>query len=150
MKNFLSVILAIVLVIGVGGSLVSGTMAAFFDFEVSTDNHMQSGVRMIEIDGDPMVVYSAVPDIWYEQQMSIVNVGTLDGSAWLHILNLVSIEDQIGSGEATTEPELATEEGGVVGEDAAGTSVYVPGLGVDCGDEALGPADLVLANFIDV
>ncbi len=150
MKPFLSVILAAVLVLAVGGSLASGTMAGFFDVEHSTENHMQSGTRMLELSGGPITVSAASPSTWYEHEMAVVNVGNLDGTAWLHLMNLESIEDEPGWGKATAEPELVAEEGGCAGENADGDPVYVGGLGTDCGDDTLGPADLAMAEFVDV
>ncbi len=150
MKPFVSVILVAVLVLAVAGSLVNGTMASFFDIEISTENHMQSGVRMLELSGGPITVSAASPSTWYEHEMAVVNVGNLDGTAWLHLMNLVSTEDEPGWGKATAEPELVAEEGGCVGEDADGDPVYVGGLGMDCGDDTLGPADLAMAEFVDV
>jgi len=61
MKQFMSVILAVVLVASVGGSLVSGTMAGFFDVEQSTDNYMCAGTRCLEVSGGPIVVEHAWP-----------------------------------------------------------------------------------------
>jgi len=149
MKRFMSVILAGVLVVAVGGSVVNGTMAGFFDVEHSIDNHMQSGTRMIELSGGPIEVDGASPSSWYEHEMAVINVGNLDGTAWLHLMNLVSSEDEPGSGKATAEPELTAEEGGCVGENADGDPVYVGGLGTDTGDDTLGPADLAMAEFVD-
>ncbi|MFC1983928.1 hypothetical protein ACFLVO_02830 [Chloroflexota bacterium] len=150
MKQFLSVILVAVLVLAVGSSLVNKTMASFFDIEVSTENHMQSAARMLELSGGPIQIDAAGPSTWYEHEMSVVNVGNLDGTAWLHLMNLVSSEDEPGQGKATSEPELTAEEGGCVGENAAGDPVYIGGLGTDCGDDTLGPADLAMAEFVDV
>ena len=96
MKQFLSIILAVVMVLTVGGSLVNGTMASFFDIETSTENHMQSGTRMLELSGGPIQVNGAWPCNWYEHEMTVVNVGNLDGTAWLHLTNLVSTEDEPG------------------------------------------------------
>ena len=149
MKPFLSVILAAVLVVAVAASVVNGTMAGFYDVEFSTENHMQSGARMLELSGGPIMVSYASPSTWYEHEMAVVNVGNLDGTAWLHLLNLESIEDEPGWGEATAEPELTAEEGGCVGENAGGDPVYVGGLGTDCGDDTLGPPGLALAEFVD-
>jgi len=150
MKQFLSIILVAVLILAVGSSLANKTMASFFDVEFSTDNHMQSGTRMLEISGGPIQVSAAGPSSWYEHEMAVVNVGNLEGTAWLHLTNLVSSEDEPGLGEATSESELAAEEGGCVGENAAGDPVYIGGLGTDCGDDTLGPADLAMAEFVDV
>ena len=150
MKPFLSVILAAVLVLAVAASLVSGTMAGFYDVEFSTENHMQSGTRMLELSGGPITVSAASPSTWYEHEMAVVNVGNLDGTAWLHLMNLESTEDKPGWGEATVEPELVAEEGGCVGENAGGDPVYVGGLGTDCGDDTLGPANLAMAEFVDM
>lgn len=150
MKKFLSVILAGVLVLAVGGSVATGTLAGFYDVEHSTDNHMQSGTRMLELSGGPIQVDYASPSSWYEHEMAVINVGNLDGTAWLHLMNLVSSEDAPGAGVATSEPELMAEEGGIVGEDADGNPVYVGGLGTDTGDDTLGPAELAMAEFVDI
>ena len=143
MKNFLSVILVLVLMVAVSGSVVNGTMASFFDTEVSTENHMQSGVRMLELSGGPITVDAASPCTWYEHEMTVVNVGNLDGTAWLHLMNLVSTEDEPGWGKATAEPELVAEEGGWHGQ------VQLAGLGIDCGDDTLGPPGLTMAEFVN-
>ena len=144
MKNFLSVILVLVLMVAVSGSVVNGTMAGFFDTEVSTENLMCAGNRLVELSGGPLQVDAASPSTWYEQEMVVTNAGTLDGTAWLHVFNVRSIEDKPGWGEATAEPELVAEEGGQHGQ------VWLPGLGIDCGDDTLGPAGLEMANFVDI
>ena len=48
MKKFLSVILAAVLVCAVGASMTRGTMAGFYDVELSTENYMCAGTRTLE------------------------------------------------------------------------------------------------------
>lgn len=144
MKPFISIMLVGILVVAVGSSAMGGTMASFFDAEVSTENHMQSGTRMIAVTGGPIEVDWASPSTSYEHEIAVINVGTLEGEAWLHIMNLKSIEDKPGPGDATAEPELVAEEGGWHGQ------VELEGLGVDTGDDALGPASLKMANFVDV
>lgn len=144
MKQFLSVILVLVLMVAVSGSVVNGTMAGFFDSEVSTENLMCAGNRMIELSGGPIQVDAVSPSTWYEHEMVVTNAGTLGGTAWLHVFNVRSIEDKPGWGEATAEPELVAEEGGQHGQ------VWLPGLGIDCGDDTLGPAGLEMANFVDI
>lgn len=161
MKRFLSVILAVVLVTAVSGSFIRGTVAGFSDVEVSTENWMCAGSRILELSGDPLVVHNAWPCCWYSQEYILINAGTLDGIAYIHIpkiddpggkwAGLKCFEDgtleglvfdgmgyrlpvgsePIGTGVATSEPELVAEEGGCVGEMADGTPVYVTGLGVD-------------------
>jgi len=135
MKRFLSVILAAVLVTAVGGSVVRGTLAGFSDSEVSTENWLCAGSRILELSGGPLVVHNAWPCKWYSQEYTLINAGTLDGTAYVHIPNtddpcgkwqgLKCVEDAPGAGVATSEPELVAEEGGKV------DSVQVTGLGVD-------------------
>ncbi len=166
MKQLLSVIMAVVLIGAVGGAVAGGTFGGvpvegFNDTEMSTDNYMCAGSRILELSGGPIVVENAWPCEWYEEEYLLINAGTLEGVATIHIPKTdnccggwhgikccesgtmkglvydgegyrlpVSCEPK-GSGVATSEPELATEEGGIVGEDANGNPVYVPGLGVD-------------------
>ena len=143
MKQFLSVILAVVLVLAVGGSVASGTMAGFFDAEVSTDNLMCAGTVNLELGSGPLQVDAATPSKWYSKEHVLINAGTLDATASVHIQNLVCTEDALGAGVATAEPELVAEEGGWLGQ------VLLPGLGVDTGGDT-GAPDLVIAKFIDV
>lgn len=84
MKQFLSVILAVVLVLAVGGSLASGTMAGFFDVEVSTENMTCAGTRTLELSGGPIVVEHAWPSQWFSEEYILLNTGSLDGIAYIH------------------------------------------------------------------
>jgi len=112
MKQFLSIILAVVLVLAVGGSVASGTMAGFFDTEVSTENWMCAGTVNLELGSGPLQVDAATPSQWYSEEYELINAGTLDATASVHIQNLANIEDALGAGVATSEPELVAEEGG--------------------------------------
>ena len=171
MKQFLSVILAVVLVLAVGASVVNGTMAGFFDVEVSTENMMCAGTRTLELSGGPIVVEHAWPSQWFSEEYILLNTGSLDATAYIHFPAVDDPEghwqgirceeagtikgmvfdgsgyriavgtEPVGAGVATTEPELTAEEGGIVGEKADGTAVIVPGLGVDTCN---------LADFIEV
>jgi len=143
MKQFLSVILAVVLVVSVSGSVVNGTMAQFFDTEVSTGNEMTSGTLLIKLIGGPIEAECASPCKWYTADMEVVNCGTRDGIAYLQLENIANIEDEVGEGVATSEPELVAEEGGQVGE------TTVAGLGVDCGADT-GPPDWVISKHVDI
>jgi len=167
----MSVILAVVLVASVGGSLVSGTMAGFFDVEQSTDNYMCAGTRCLEVSGGPIVVEHAWPCQWYEEEYILINTGSLDSTAYIHFPAVDDPQgmwqgirceeagtvkgmvfdgtdyrtpvgtEPVGAGVATTEPELTAEEGGIVGEKADGSPVIVPAMGVDTCN---------LADFIEV
>ena len=143
MKQLLSVTLAVVLMVAVGGSVVDGTMANFFDTEVSTGNEMSAGTLLIKIIGGPIEVEHACPCKWYTADMELVNCGTEDGIAYLELENIENIEDAVGEGVATSEPELVAEEGGQVAQST------VVGLGVDCGADT-GPPDRVLSKHIDI
>ncbi|UCG88345.1 MAG: hypothetical protein JSW71_07325 [Gemmatimonadota bacterium] len=162
MRHLLTAALMVLLLAGVAGSVASGTMGSFFDTEVSTDNQMHAGTRVIELSGGPITVDHAVPSKWHSEEYVLVNVGTLDAIATVHILNAESREagsvnglvyygatssygsgSPVGVGVASSEPELVTEEGGQVG------SVIVSGLGVDCGDDT-GPPDMVMSRHVDV
>ena len=46
-KPFLPVVMSMVLVVAVGSSVANGTMASFFDTEVSTNNEMCAGTRIL-------------------------------------------------------------------------------------------------------
>jgi len=85
MNRFASVILAVVLVCAVGGSMAKGTMAGFLDTEVSTENWMCAGTRILDLSGGPIVVTHAVPSNWYSEEFKLMNSGTLEGLAVLHI-----------------------------------------------------------------
>ena len=142
MKPFLSVILALVLMVAVSGSVVNGTMAGFFDTEVSTGNKMTSGTLLIEVIGEPIEVEHACPCKWYTADMELVNCGSRDGIAYLELENIVNIEDALGE-DVTSEPEYVAEYGGQLGQQ------IVPGLGEDCGGDT-GPANLVISKHIDI
>jgi predicted ribosomally synthesized peptide with SipW-like signal peptide len=151
MKHLLSLILAVMLVGAVAGTVATGTFAGFSDTEVSTENWMCAGTRILELSGDPLVVEGAWPCEWYEEEFMLINAGTLEGMATIHIPRedgycgkwegLECVEDAVGTGVATSESELAAEEGGIVGEDADGNLIYVPGLGADTCD---------LSKYIDI
>jgi len=171
MKQFLSVILAVVLVLAVGGSLASGTMAGFFDVEVSTENMMCAGTRTLELSGGPIVIEHAWPSQWFSEEYTLLNTGSLDGIAYIHFPAVGDPEghwqgirceeagtvngmvydgtsyrtavgtEPVGIGVATTEPELTAEEGGCVGEKNDGSPVIVPGMGRDTAN---------LADFLEV
>lgn len=135
MKQFLSVILAVVLVAAVGGSAVSGTVAGFFDTEVSAENYMCAGTVNLELSGGLLNVTAATPSEWYSEEHVLINTGTLDATASVHLKNLVEAEDAPGVGVATSEPELVAEEGGWLGQQ------WIDGLGTDIAN---------IADFIDV
>jgi len=168
MKKFLSVILAAVLVCAVGASVTRGTMAGFYDVELSTENYMCAGTRTLELSGGPIVVEDAWPCQWFTREYVLLNTGSLDGMAYIHFPDTDDPEGRwqgircqeagtinglvydgtgyvagspVNGGVATTESELSTEEGGFVGEKDDGTAVHVPGLGVDTCN---------LADFIEV
>jgi len=171
-KQLLSVILMLALVGAAGGTLADGIMATFFDTEVSADNRLCAGTRCLELSGGPVIVECAVPSKWYSEDFTLVNTGTLEGMATIHIPSLDDpslgvkgvkcIEagakhgkvwdgptglyvngTPIGGGVATSEPELVTEEGGRVGQ------MMIAGLGVDAGADS-GPATWVMSNYLDI
>ena len=135
MKQLLSIILMVLLAVAVSGSVVNGTLASFFDTEVSEDNLMCAGTVNLELCGEYLTVENLVPSKWYYKEKLVVNAGSLDAIASVHIKNLMCFEDAPGAGIATSEPELVAEEGGQFG------SSWISGLGVDICN---------LADFIDV
>jgi len=172
MKQLFSVILAAVLVTAVSGTMVSGTMAGFFDTEVSTDNKMCAGTRLLEVSGGPITVECGAPCKWYSEEFTLINVGTLEGEAVFHIpreddcvdslcwSGLECVEDgtkdgkvwngstyldgtPVGAGVASSEPELGAEEGGYVG------GLYVNGFGTDAGDQN-GPPEWIMSNYTEI
>jgi len=134
MKQFLSLILAVVLVLAVGGSLASGTMAGFFDVEHSIENRMHAGYQNLTVDGqddeqDDIIESFQSGPMWpdqpYERVVVLCNTGTLGGIAYIHIFDVLGVEDAPGVGIGTSEPELAAEEGtSPIGEDENGNPVY--------------------------
>ena len=176
MKKFLSVILAVVLLGTVGGSLVNGTMASFFDTEVSTENYLCAGTRVLELSGGPIVVTCGVPCKWYEEEYTLLNTGTLTGVVILHIpatddeypdaegikcLEAGTVNGEVwngsdyvlgspvGGGVATSEPELGAEEGNFY----IGQLLIDPieALGVDAGADRGIPDDpWVMSKHIEI
>ena len=163
MKQLLTVILAVVLVVAVGGSLVNGTLASFFDTEVSSGNQFHAGTRSLEISGNPVIVTCGIPSKWYSEEYTLLNTGDLDGVAVIHIPeeSLICIEagtvgglvwngsnyvagTPVGANVASSEPELVAEEGGQVGQ------IIVAGLGVDAGADAVPPNDWVMSKHTDI
>ena len=134
MKQMLSLILAVLLVCGVGSSVASGTVANFLDTEVSTDNEMCAGTLLIRVTGERIYVEDAWPCKWYEAQKELVNCGTREGIAYLKLENIKGIEDAL-YGAVTAEPEYVAEYGGQLGQ------VLLPGLGEDTCD---------LYNHVDI
>jgi len=163
MKPMLTVALAVVMVVAVGGSLVNGTLASFFDTEVSTENHFHAGTRSLELSGGPIIVKCGIPSKWYSEEFTLVNTGDLDGVATIHILeeSLKCIEagainglvwngsayvtgTPVGANVASSEPELVAEEGGQVGQ------IIVAGLGVDAGADSALWDYWVMSKHVDI
>jgi len=163
MRQFLSVILVVVLVSAVGGSLAEGTLANFFDTEVSTENHFHAGTRSLELSGGPIIVKCGIPSKWHAEEFTLSNTGDLDGLAIVHIPeeSLKCIEagavdglvwngsdyvpgTPVGANVASSEPELVAEEGGQVGQ------IIVTGLGVDAGADTISPGDWVMSKHTDI
>ena len=163
MKQLRTVILALLMVIAVVGSLVNGTMASFFDTEVSAENHFHAGTRNLEISGGPVIVKCGMPSSWYSEEFTILNTGDLGGLAIVHIPeeSLKCIEagainglvwngsayvkgTPVGANVASSEPELVAEEGGQVGQ------IIVTGLGVDAGADTIAPDDWVMSKHTDI
>lgn len=135
MGKFSSIVLALVLTAAVGASAVSGTMASLHDIEISDENYMCAGTVNLEMAGESFSLENLIPCKWYSKEKLLINAGTLDAVASVHIKNLVCVEDAPGAGVATTEPELVAEEGGKIGQQ------WVGGLGVDIHN---------IADYIDV
>jgi predicted ribosomally synthesized peptide with SipW-like signal peptide len=163
MKQLLIVTLVVVLVIAVGGSLVNGTFASFFDTEVSSGNQFHAGTRSLEISGNPVTVTCGIPSKWYSEEYTLLNTGDLDGVAVIHIPeeSLLCIEagtvgglvwngsayvagTPVGANVASSEPELVSEEGGQVGQ------ITVTGLGVEAGADTVPPDDWVMSKHADI
>jgi len=123
-KQFLSVILAAVLVLAVGGSLASGTMAGFFDVEVSTENMMCAGTRTLELSSGPIVVEHAWPSQWYSKEYILLNTGSLDGIAYIHF---PAVDDPQGMWQGIRCEEAGTVNGMVYD----GTVGYRTPVGVE-------------------
>jgi hypothetical protein len=170
MKQFLSAILAVVLVGAVGGTLVSGTWASFVDTEVSTGNYMCAGTRVLDLSGGPIAIRHGMPSHHYSEEFTLINSGTLDGEVILHIpaeddpngewQGIISEEagslngvvyngveyvvgSAVGGGTASSESELVAEEDGLVGQ------LPVDGLGVDAGGDD-GPSAWLMSKHIDL
>jgi hypothetical protein len=124
MKNFLSVIVAVVLVLAVGGAVANGTMASFLDTQVSTENQMCAGTLILRVTGGPIEAGPIEPCNWYQQEMELMNCGTKNGIAYLKLENIKGIEDALGL-DVTSEPEYVAEYGGELGQQ------ILPGLGED-------------------
>ena len=163
MKQLRTLALVAVMVVAVSGSLVNGTLASFFDTELSAENHFHAGTRNLEISGNPIIVTCGMPSNWYSEEFTILNTGDLDGVAIVHILEetLKCIEagaidglvwngsayvpgTPVGANVASSEPELVAEEGGQVGQ------IIVTGLGVDAGADTIPPNDWVMSKHTDI
>jgi len=121
-----------ILVIGVLASQVPNIVATFSDTELSTDNTMCSGNLTLEFIGEPLAVQCGTPSKWYETEWTLVNLGTRSATAAFTLLDtaehpLDDIEDAGGLyydpvtgevivGNASSEPEGVSEEGGQVGQ----------------------------------
>ena len=124
MKQFLSVILVVVLVLAVGGSLASGTMAGFFDVEVSTENMMCAGTRTLELSSGPIVVEHAWPSQWFSKEYILINTGSLDAIAYIHF---PAVDDPQGMWQGIRCEEAGTVNGMVYD----GTVGYRTPVGVE-------------------
>lgn len=175
MKRFMSVILAGVLVIAVGTSLMTGTLASFLDTEVSTDNYMHAGTRTIELSGGPIEVTPAIPSHWYSEEFTLVNTGTLDGEVTLHIPGEDGSLDYNGSvswngikneeagaidgfvydgadyvvGSPVGAGVASSESEFVAEEGGQVGQITVTGLGTDAGSDD-GPDAYLMSRYIDV
>jgi len=128
MKKFISVILAAVLVMAVSTTFINETIADFSDVEFSMGNRMKAANKKndmnLVISGGPIVVEHAMPCCWKEEVFTLINAGEIDGTASIHIKDLICYEDAPGEywqstdpwipvpANATSEPEGVAEEGG--------------------------------------
>jgi len=118
--------LLLVLIIAVSGSIATGTLAGFTDSENSEENYMCAGTVNLEFCGEPFNIGNMVPEKVYTLEKLVINAGTLDSFASVHIKDLLCLEDVPGPGVATSEPELVAEEGGELGQ-----KEIIGGLGTD-------------------
>lgn len=158
----------------VGGSLVNNTMASFFDTEVSTQNEMCAGTRILELGSGPITVECGVPCKWYSGEHTLVNIGTLDGMASVHIPTedgssdgvqwegLQCVEDGAKHGMVWNGVDVEYVTGTPVGAGVATSEpelgaeeggqvgqIMVAGLGTDAGDDS-GPPDWIMSKYVDV
>lgn len=174
MKKFLSVILVVVLLLAVGSSVASGTMAGFFDTEVSTDNYMHAGYVNLTVDGQddeegdiiqPFEIGPMCPDKPYQEEIVLCNTGTIDGTVYIHFQNVEGHEagtvdgevwngaayvtgSPVGAGVASSEPELAAEEATSPLGYLDSTPVYATDDGTATGTLLLGADTANLEDYI--
>lgn len=141
-----------VLMIAAIAAMAHSVIAGFSDVEVSTDNRMKAANNQMNLvlSGGPIAVEGAWPSCWKSEEFTLINAGTLDGTARIHITNLECYEDAPGAGVATSEPELVAEEGGwmdiLIPEPIPGNTPQ-ENLAAGC---ALGVDTCNIADYIDV
>ena len=176
MKQFMTAALTTVLVVTVGGSVAGGTMAGFFDTELSKDNEFGAGTRNLEISGGPITIECGTPSRWYSEKFTLSNVGTLDALVTVHIpdLDYDSVKGvrcteagTVSSGDPPQEyvydgasgsyivgspvgAGVASSESEFVAEEGGyiGETLIV-GLGIDAGSDS-GPPDWLISKFLDI
>jgi hypothetical protein len=135
----------VILALGVIGALVAGLLggvfADFSDSEEEMGDVLQAGSLDLKVNGEddpnvlPFSIKGMVPDKVYDVTKTVSNVGTIDGWLYLHIKNVICIEDNDkdlnGDGSITVpednpEPENVAQWGGKHGQK------QVPGLGEAC------------------
>lgn len=140
------------LMIAAIAAMAHGVMAGFSDVEFSTDNRMKAANNQMNLvlSGGPITVEGAWPSCWESEEFTLINAGTLNGTASIHITNLECYEDAPGAGVATSEPELVAEEGGwmniLIPQPIPG---YTPQQNLAAG-HALGVDTCNIADYIDV
>jgi hypothetical protein len=172
----MTVALTIVLVVTVGGSVAGGTMAGFFDTELSKDNEFGAGTRNLEIGGGPITIKCGIPSRWYSEYFTITSVGSLEA---LVTVNIPDLDYDSFKGVKCTEdgtvssgsPPREHIYNGVSSSYAVGSSIgagkassesefiaeeggyigdkFVVGMGVDAGSDS-GPPEWVISRYLDI
>jgi len=139
MRNTKTILMSL-LMIGVVATAVGATLADFSDIEVSQDNYFNTGSMDLLVSDStgqwwngPGVIPAlfTVSDAWpccsKDFRFDLHNDGQgYQEVPWVYI-HFKNLECY---GIERVEPEIAVEDGGIIGELADGTIVYSPGIGV--------------------
>jgi predicted ribosomally synthesized peptide with SipW-like signal peptide len=125
------ILISLVLIAIVSGSLVGGAVAYFSDTEVSPANTFSAGsldLRVGEEDDPDVSTYfevgNVVPGSSGSALINLENVGSIDGSAEITIINLVDLDNTL------TEPEVVLADTLPEGELAESLMITISGNGV--------------------
>lgn len=96
MKNLVLSLMVLLVVIGVTAPMVGDTFASFSDIETSEGNYIETGDLDLKVDGKDDWQVDTCFEIddgeictQYECTVPLWNAGSVDGTAYLHIKNLV-------------------------------------------------------------